>query len=118
LIFLQTGKIQKNKLNESALSFIGKETFEGFTDQHINQELKLLLKLSELKKKVTFHVARHTFTANFLICEGRIEHLQKLLGHSDIKQTMIYSHHWKITDKQIHNMNSILTKNHRLAFSL
>jgi integrase/recombinase XerD len=109
----KTGKIQRIQLNESALSFIGKEQlFDGeFTDQHINQELKVIAKIVGITKKVTFHVARHTFATNFLICEGRIEHLQKLLGHSDIKQTMIYSHIVEsITDKQIHNMNSILTK--------
>lgn len=109
----KTGKIQRIQLNDAALSYIGKESlFMGeFTEQHINQELKVIAKIVGITKKVTFHVARHTFATNFLICEGRIEHLQKLLGHSDIKQTMIYSHIVEsITDKQIHNMNNILIR--------
>jgi integrase/recombinase XerD len=115
LIFFtkKTGKIQRIPLNEPALSFIGGDVlFQGdFTEQHINQELKAIAKIVGIKKKVTFHVARHSFATNFLICDGRIEHLQKILGHSDIKQTMIYSHIVdSITDTQIHNMNNILKK--------
>ncbi|MFV8268482.1 tyrosine-type recombinase/integrase [Flavobacterium sp. GT2N3] len=107
----KTDKLQRIQLNEPALSFIGTDKlFSGeFSDQHINQELKIIVKSVGITKKVTFHVGRHTFATNFLICKGRIEHLQKLLGHTDIKQTMIYSHIVEsITDKQIHNMNDIL----------
>lgn len=115
LIFFsqKTGKLQRIQLNKSALSFIGNETlFSGeYTEQHINRELKDIAKACGIKKNVTFHVARHTFATNFLICGGRIEELQKLLGHSDIKETMIYVHivH-SITDRHIHNMNDILEK--------
>ncbi|MNY74644.1 Tyrosine recombinase XerD [compost metagenome] len=46
----------------------------------------------KIQKKVTFHVARHTFATSFLRAGGQVEKLQLLLGHSDINQTMIYSH--------------------------
>ena len=46
----------------------------------------------KIHKKVTFHVARHTFATSFLRAGGQVEKLQLLLGHSDISQTMIYSH--------------------------
>lgn len=115
LIFFaqKTGKLQRIQLNESALSFIGKEVlFEGdFTEQHINRELKDIAKACGIKKNVTFHVSRHSFATNFLICGGRIEELQKLLGHSDIKETMTYVHIVdSITDRHIHNMNDIIKK--------
>jgi len=115
LIFFakKTGKLQRIQLNESALSFIGKEQlFSGnCTEQHINKELKLIAKACGIKKKVTFHVARHSFATNFLICGGRVEDLQTLLGHSQIRETMDYVHIVKsITDRQIHNMNDILIK--------
>ncbi|MFV8354970.1 tyrosine-type recombinase/integrase [Flavobacterium sp. XS1P32] len=45
-----------------------------------------------MQKKVTFHVPRHTFATSFLRAGGQVEKLQLLLGHSDIKQTMIYVH--------------------------
>jgi site-specific recombinase XerD len=115
LIFFakKTGKLQRIQLSDSALNFIGKqELFYGeYTDQHINRELKLIIKSCGIKKDVTFHVARHSFATNFLICGGRVEDLQILLGHSQIRETMDYVHIVKsITDKQIHNMNDILKK--------
>lgn len=63
-----------------------------FADQHINDELKKIAKLLKIQKKVTFHVARHTFATSFLRAGGQVTKLQLLLGHSDISQTMIYSH--------------------------
>ncbi|MBC7847275.1 MAG: site-specific integrase [Flavobacterium sp.] len=115
LIFFakKTNKLHRIQLNESALSYIGsQQIFYGeFTDQYINRELKLIAKTCGIKKKVTFHVARHSFATNFLICGGRVEDLQTLLGHSQIRETMDYVHIVKsITDRQIHNMNDILTK--------
>ena len=115
LIFFaqKTGKLQRIQLNESALSFIGNDQlfFGEYTEQHINRELKTITKACGIKKNVTFHVARHTFATNFLICGGRVEDLQKLLGHSQIRETMDYVHIVQsITDKQIHNMDDILNK--------
>lgn len=63
-----------------------------FADQHINDELKKIMAILKIQKKVTFHVARHTFATSFLRAGGQVEKLQLLLGHSDINQTMIYSH--------------------------
>ena len=48
--------------------------------------------LLKIHKNVTFHVARHTFATSFLRAGGKVEKLQRLLGHTDIKQTMIYAH--------------------------
>lgn len=63
-----------------------------FTNEHLNRELKPILRNLSITKKVTFHVARHTFATSFLRMGGRVEKLQLLLGHSAISQTMIYSH--------------------------
>ncbi len=38
------------------------------------------------------HVFRHTFASRFMEAGGNILVLQKILGHSDIKMTMRYSH--------------------------
>jgi len=38
------------------------------------------------------HVLRHTFASHFMMNGGNILTLQKVLGHSDIKMTMRYSH--------------------------
>jgi integrase/recombinase XerD len=36
------------------------------------------------------HMLRHFFAVNWLRCGGRFEILSKMLGHSDIKTTMVY----------------------------
>lgn len=38
------------------------------------------------------HVMRHTFATHFIMNGGNIITLQRILGHSTIQQTMIYSH--------------------------
>ncbi|MCD6526983.1 MAG: site-specific integrase [Desulfuromonas sp.] len=39
-----------------------------------------------------FHDLRHTFASNFAMATGDLGALRELLGHSDIKMTMRYSH--------------------------
>jgi site-specific recombinase XerD len=50
------------------------------------------MKFLGINKKISFHVARHTFATLFLKMGGKIQNLQQLLGHSSISTTMIYSH--------------------------
>lgn len=45
-----------------------------------------------LPKGQLTHVCRHTFASHFIMKGGDILTLQKILGHSDIKLTMRYSH--------------------------
>lgn len=109
----KTLKVQKIKLNESALSFIDPEVifFGNFTPEYINRELKFIAKVCNIKKNISFHVARHTFATNYLLSGGNVVNLQKLLGHSKITETMIYVHIVEsITDVEIMNMDDILKK--------
>ena len=46
----------------------------------------------ELPKGQAAHFLRHTFASHFMMNGGNILTLQKVLGHSDIKMTMRYSH--------------------------
>lgn len=107
----KTGKFQRIRLNQAALKFIGekKDLFPKHTNEYVNRELKLIAKATGIEKVLTFHVSRHSFATNFLIRGGRVEHLQKLLGHSKIEDTMIYVHIVEdITNGQIDNMEGIL----------
>jgi site-specific recombinase XerD len=38
------------------------------------------------------HVGRHTFASEFLRRGGQLHVLKDLMGHSDIKTTMVYVH--------------------------
>ncbi|MGF1700411.1 tyrosine-type recombinase/integrase [Photobacterium makurazakiensis] len=46
----------------------------------------------DLPKGQATHVLRHTFASYFMMNGGNILVLQRILGHQDIKQTMVYSH--------------------------
>lgn len=46
----------------------------------------------ELPEGQCTHVLRHTFASHFMINGGNILVLKEILGHSDIKMTMIYAH--------------------------
>lgn len=39
-----------------------------------------------------WHALRHTFASHFIMAGGNILTLQKILGHSDIKMTLVYAH--------------------------
>lgn len=60
--------------------------------------LKIIAKLANIQKNVTFHVSRHTCATLFLSNNVPIESVSKMLGHSNIRTTQIYA---RITNKKI-----------------
>lgn len=107
----KTGKLQRIQMNESAKKFIGKQKpfNSNYTDEYTNRTLKDICKICGIKKRVTYHVSRHTFATNFIISGGNVTVLQKLLAHSKIEETMIYVHIAEsITDIQVFNMDNII----------
>ena len=50
------------------------------------------LERSGINRHVRFHDLRHTFASHFMMSGGNILHLQKILGHSDLKLTLRYAH--------------------------
>ena len=94
-ISVKTSKDQIISLNKKAKEII--ESYDLlFVDfihpNTINEELKHIMKHLGIKKKISFHCARHSFATNFLRMGGKPEKLQKLLGHSKITTTMVYVH--------------------------
>ncbi|MCU7496168.1 MAG: site-specific integrase [Ignavibacteria bacterium] len=59
---------------------------------HLQDRFRKYLLKAEIKHKLTFHSLRHTFTTWLLQRGASIYEVSKLLGHSDIKTTEIYSH--------------------------
>ena len=56
-----------------------------------NADLKEIVKMTKIKKRISFHTARHTFATTALQKGMRIEYVSKYMGHSDIKETQIYA---------------------------
>lgn len=66
--------------------------FGCLSDQKMNSYIKTICQKVGIYKQVTNHTGRHTFATLWLKETKNLAVLQKLLGHSDIKETMIYVH--------------------------
>lgn len=95
---VKTGDPVTIPLSKKAKSLIIEKTinkarmFDVFTDQSTNRTLKDIMKIAGINKVISFHCSRHTFaTVGFNRLKIPIEVISKILGHSDIKTTMIYT---------------------------
>ncbi len=58
---------------------------------YINKNLKILSGKASIDKKISFHVSRHTWATMALRKGMGLEKVSKLLGHAEIRETMIYA---------------------------
>jgi integrase len=70
-----------------------------------NATLKAWVAVAGINKKVSFHTSRHTFATLMVYYSRDIFTASKLLGHSDVKITQVYTK--LIDDAKITAMNSI-----------
>lgn len=109
---IKKGKGNKDRViyaPESVLDVIGKwmttrppigedkpifTTLDGksLTRTYIHEMVSRYAKKAGIKKRVYPHLLRHSFATDFYRQTLNIAELQKALGHSDIKTTMIYTH--------------------------
>lgn len=77
------------------------------SNQKMNAFLKEIAVLCGIDKNLTTHLARHTFATTITLTEGiPMETVSKLLGHTKIQTTQLYS---KVTDNKISNDMSKLS---------
>ncbi len=74
---------QVEKFYANSKLFIGKDTWRGILSR---------ASMKAINRKINPHLLRHSFATNMLKKGFRIEEVQNLLGHSDIKSTTIYLH--------------------------
>ncbi|UJH92098.1 site-specific integrase [Antarcticibacterium sp. 1MA-6-2] len=88
---LESAKEIINKYQEQHLKE-AKEVFPVISNQKINKYLKDIMDSIGIRKKITFHSARHTFATVITLSNGvPIETVSKLLGHTKISTTQIYA---------------------------
>ncbi|TXB66142.1 site-specific integrase [Vicingus serpentipes] len=69
------------------------------SNQKINKYLKEIAEIVGIEKRIHFHLARHTFSCTIILANGlSMEVLSKMLGHTNLKQTM---HYGKIQNQRV-----------------
>jgi integrase len=72
----RSGEVRRHHLHESGLQ----------------KALKQAVRKAGIQKKVGCHTFRHSFATHLLQNSYDIRTVQELLGHKDVKTTMIYTH--------------------------
>ena len=107
--------IPKNIIEKySGKTYRDGKLFPMLTNQRTNSYLKEIADICGIKKDLTFHMARHTFSTTICLSNGiSMETLSKMLGHSNIGTTQIYG---KITNHKIREDMTALTDREHSAF--
>ena len=79
------------------------------SNQKMNKYLKELAAACKITKRLTFHLARHTFATTITLTNGvPLESVGKMLGHRSIKSTQIYAR--VLDDKLSDDMKTLKQK--------
>ena len=119
-IHLKTAKGEKERiifLHEKLKNFIEyfgikKESFafmsnlgKKYDKRTIQMIVKNAAERAGIGKKITPHTLRHSFATHLLEAGADIRHIQKLLGHSSLQTTQIYTH---VANKDIKKLANLL----------
>jgi len=120
LIFIKKGKggkdrvtLLSNELKLDLLKYYSNYNFrtdyliEGRNSKYSKKSVQKILEIAgkSIHKKVNPHMLRHSFATHLLEAGVNIRYIQKLLGHSNVKTTEIYTH---VSNKSLENIKSPL----------
>ncbi len=76
------------------------------SNQKMNAYLKEIVDICNIPKKLTFHIARHTFATTVTLSNGvPIETVSKMLGHMNLRTTQLYA---KVLDRKVSDDMAVL----------
>ena len=101
-----------------ALTILDRYNIEEFAslgcNSDVNKYLTQIAEMARIKKHITYHTARHT-CATLLIHQGvPITTVQKLLGHTSVKTTEIYSE--VLSSTILRDLKAVKARKKRLDF--
>jgi site-specific recombinase XerD len=85
--------------------FNGQDGESAYTASSVQKIVKLASSKAGIQRKVTPHVLRHCFATHLMESGTDIRYIQELLGHKDIKTTLIYTH---VSNKSMQQITSPL----------
>lgn len=95
-----------NKYKRHPMASYTGTVFPVYSNQATNRYLKVISKMANLNFALTYHIARHTFATTVTLENGvPMESVSKMLGHSSIRTTQIYS---KVKKKKVSSDMKIL----------
>lgn len=99
---VKTGVVYYVQLLQPALAVAQKYggSLPHIAVQVYNRHLHALAEMAKIQKRVTSHVARHTFATWALHQKVPIERVSKMLGHANIRQTQRYA---KVLAQDVYN---------------
>ncbi len=85
--------------------FEGQDKQHKYSEKSVQQVVKQAASRVGITKKVTPHTLRHCFATHLMDGGVQLPYIQELLGHKDVKTTMIYTH---VTTKNVTSVVSPL----------
>ena len=76
---------------------------EPMGERSVQYVINEALKRTNIKKQVSMHTLRHSYATHLLEDGVDIHSIQRLLGHSDLRTTMVYLHVAQIRSKPAHS---------------
>jgi site-specific recombinase XerD len=81
-----------DKYKTKLMSELSGKLFPVTSNQKMNAYLKEIGDVCAINKKMTFHMARHTFATTITLSNGvSMETVGSMLGHKNLKTTQIYA---------------------------
>lgn len=99
--------LHKEGIENAGYFFLNKDS-GALSDQSVRKMLNEIESKLELPMHITPHMFRHTFATMLLDKDVDIRYIQKILGHSSISITQIYTHVSNVKQKEI-----LISKNPR-----
>ena len=100
-----------NKYNNHEQCIIHDRLLPVLSNQKMNAYLKEIADVCDIKKNLTFHMARHTFATTIALTNGLpIETVSNILGHTSLRTTQIYA---KVIETKV--SKDMLTLNKKLS---
>jgi site-specific recombinase XerD len=87
--------------------FEGQDKKHPYSSRSVQLVVTTAAKRAAINKKVTPHTLRHCYATHLMDGGTDVRYIQELLGHSDIKTTLIYTH---VTNHQTSKIESPLDK--------